>query len=176
MNMNNKSIKLQIRPPIKEDAAAILEYLKIVGGETDNLTFGPEGHPNTIEQEERFIESIGKDDNVIMLLGLVGEQIGAIGSLFGSPRPKLRHSVELGISVKRAYWHMGVATSIIKSMIKWAKEKDHIIQVTLSVVFDNYNAIALYHKLGFVDTGRHARQIKVNDEYKDTIIMALSLK
>lgn len=26
-----------------EDAAALLEYLKIIGGETDNLSFGPEG-------------------------------------------------------------------------------------------------------------------------------------
>lgn len=28
-----------------EDAAALLEYLKIIGGETDNLSFGPEGVP-----------------------------------------------------------------------------------------------------------------------------------
>lgn len=27
------------------DAAALLEYLKIIGGETDNLSFGPEGVP-----------------------------------------------------------------------------------------------------------------------------------
>ena len=27
------------------DAAMLLEYLKKVGGETDNLTFGPEGMP-----------------------------------------------------------------------------------------------------------------------------------
>lgn len=28
-----------------QDAAALLEYLKIVGGETENLSFGPEGVP-----------------------------------------------------------------------------------------------------------------------------------
>ena len=28
-----------------EDAAALLDYLKIVGGETDNLSFGAEGVP-----------------------------------------------------------------------------------------------------------------------------------
>lgn len=27
------------------DAAALLEYLKIIGGETENLSFGPEGVP-----------------------------------------------------------------------------------------------------------------------------------
>ncbi len=28
-----------------EDAAALLDYLKIVGGETENLSFGAEGVP-----------------------------------------------------------------------------------------------------------------------------------
>ena len=28
-----------------KDAAALLEYLKIIGGETDNLSFGAEGVP-----------------------------------------------------------------------------------------------------------------------------------
>ena len=35
-----------------EDAAALLEYLKIVGGETENLSFGAEGVPIPPEAEE----------------------------------------------------------------------------------------------------------------------------
>ena len=31
-----------------EDAAALLDYLKIIGGETDNLSFGPEGVPLSV--------------------------------------------------------------------------------------------------------------------------------
>ena len=37
----------QARP---EDAAQLLAYLKRVGSETDNLTFGAEGLPGTAEQ------------------------------------------------------------------------------------------------------------------------------
>jgi len=37
------------------DAALILEYLKQVGGETDNLTFGSEGLPFSVESEMEFI-------------------------------------------------------------------------------------------------------------------------
>lgn len=40
------------------DAAMLLEYLKQVGGETDNLTFGPEGMPFSIEAEAEFISSM----------------------------------------------------------------------------------------------------------------------
>jgi len=176
MKMSKSAIDLIVRPPVVGDAKAILDYLKIVGAETDNLTFGAEGHPNTVEQEEKFIASIGKDHNGIMLLGLVEDEIIAIGSLFGSSRERLKHSLELGISVKRAYWHMGVASKVIKQMIEIAQTFEHVIQVTLSVIVDNQRAIGLYHKLGFIDTGIHHRHIKVKDKYKDTLIMVLPLR
>ena len=35
-----------------EDAAALIEFLRVVGGESDNLTFGAEGIPVTVEEEE----------------------------------------------------------------------------------------------------------------------------
>ena len=37
------------------DAGKFLEYCKIVGSETDNLTFGAEGLSLTISQEADFI-------------------------------------------------------------------------------------------------------------------------
>lgn len=40
---------MEYRKPIKEDAKNMLEYLKQVGGESDNLTFGKEGLPFTPE-------------------------------------------------------------------------------------------------------------------------------
>ena len=42
--------ELTIRPAHSEDAAAILAYLRQIGAESDNLTFGPEGLPITEEQ------------------------------------------------------------------------------------------------------------------------------
>ena len=38
-----------------EDAAALLDYLKIVGGETDNLSFGAEGVPLAPEEEQAYL-------------------------------------------------------------------------------------------------------------------------
>ena len=42
----------QARP---EDAAQLLAYLKRIGSETDNLTFGAEGLPGTAEQEAAYL-------------------------------------------------------------------------------------------------------------------------
>ena len=38
-----------------EDAAALLNYLKIIGGETDNLSFGPEGVLLDLEAEQSYL-------------------------------------------------------------------------------------------------------------------------
>ena len=37
------------------DAAELLEYLKIIGSESDNLTFGPEGVSFTLDAEKSFL-------------------------------------------------------------------------------------------------------------------------
>ena len=48
-----------------EDAAALLDYLKIVGGETDNLSFGPEGVPLDVEAETQYLAAqVASKDNV----------------------------------------------------------------------------------------------------------------
>lgn len=172
----NKKLNLEIRSPVVADAKDILDYLKVVGGETDNLTFGAEGHPNTVAQEEQFIAALSPSLNQIMLLGLIDGEIIAIGSLFGSNRERMKHSLELGISVKRAYWHQGVATLLINKLIEIARQSHHVIQITLTVISDNHRAKSLYQKLGFKETGIHARQLKINDMYKDTIIMVLPIK
>ena len=46
----------------------LLEYLKQVGGETNNLTFGSEGLPFSVEAEAEFISSIENSCDDIMFL------------------------------------------------------------------------------------------------------------
>ena len=46
--------KIVIREATTEDAKALMEYTKTIGGESDNLTYGSEGMPITLEQEKAF--------------------------------------------------------------------------------------------------------------------------
>ena len=48
---------LILREPDAEDAEAIIEYLNIIGGETDNLLFGRGELNLTVEQEAEYIKS-----------------------------------------------------------------------------------------------------------------------
>ena len=61
-----------------EDAAALLDYLKIVGGETENLSFGAEGVPLDLEAEKDYLRSQCESaDNVQYLAKVDGEIIGS---------------------------------------------------------------------------------------------------
>ena len=46
---------ITIREALAEDASQLIEYMKTVGAETENLSFGGEGLPVSIEQEAAFL-------------------------------------------------------------------------------------------------------------------------
>ena len=89
-----------------EDAAALLDYLKIVGGETENLSFGAEGVPLDLETEQDYLRAQCESaDNVQYLAKVYGEIIGT-ASLNRKPR-RMSHRGEFGISLKKAWWGCG---------------------------------------------------------------------
>ena len=49
---------VNIRKARPEDAENILSLLKIMGGETDNLTFGAAGIPFSVQQEAEYLEGL----------------------------------------------------------------------------------------------------------------------
>ena len=84
------------------DAENVLSYLKMIGGESDNLTFGAEGVPFSIEAEQSFIQSrLDSKKDVLYLVKCNGEIVGngSINSLSG----RMSHRAELGISVRKDY-------------------------------------------------------------------------
>jgi GNAT superfamily N-acetyltransferase len=104
---------VRIRRAVPDDAGAVLRYLRQVGGETDNLTFGSEG-PNLSESEEReYLARVGESDNSLAVVATVGDAI--VGSLTfdGGHRPRLRHAGEFGISVAQAYAGLGIGRALI---------------------------------------------------------------
>lgn len=94
-----------------EDAAALLDYLKIVGGETENLSFGAEGVPLSLEAEQDYLRSQCESaDNVQYLAKMDGEIIGT-ASLNRKPR-RMSHRGVFGISLKKAWWGCGAASAL----------------------------------------------------------------
>ena len=71
MKLNNSLFVIERARP--EEAAALLDYLKIVGGETENLSFGAEGVSLDLEAEQDHLRMQSEStDNVLLMRGAAG--------------------------------------------------------------------------------------------------------
>lgn len=59
---------------------------------------------------------------------------------------------ELGVAVLKQYWSQGIGTMLVSEAIYWYQEFSSLDHLVLDVFSDNERAIALYRKLGFVQT------------------------
>ncbi len=158
-----------------EDAYSIIEYMNGVGGESENLLFGKDEFNFTIEQEEIFISNINNSSNSILLIAKIDEEVVSIGSLTGYSRSKIAHRGEIAISVKKAYWNCGIASMMMKELIRFGKEIANMEVIQLEVKADNKSAIHLYEKLGFKKIGSYEKFFKIGCQYYDAYLMNLYL-
>jgi ribosomal protein S18 acetylase RimI-like enzyme len=168
--------KVEIRKAKGTDAVSILAYLKIVGKESGNLTFGEEGLPLTPEQEVEIIEKTTTLPTSTMIIGFIGTEVAGLANVGGTLRERLKHGADLGISVQKQFWHLGVGKALMQEIIDFAKSTKILTALHLHVRVDNIHAIELYRKFGFKEFGVFPKQIRIDGVYYDTLMMNLDLE
>ena len=164
---------LILRKSTEEDAESMIEYLNIVGGESDNLLFGKNEFRLTVEQEREYIKNINENNNALMLLGIIDNQIVSVSQVSATNRKRIAHNSELAISVKKEYWGMGIGTTVMEVLIDFAKNHETIKTISLGVKASNKKAQHLYEKLGFEKVGVHRNFFNIDGIYDDEILMDL---
>ncbi|HKM42597.1 MAG TPA: GNAT family protein [Limnochordia bacterium] len=167
--------KLIIRKATPDDASHIIAYIDQISRETDYLTFGPGEFGISVDQEIAFIESVQNSDNQLMICAFVDHAIVGQLTFMGGSRPRTRHTGELGVSVLKKDWRLGVGTELIKYSLNWAKETHIVRKVNLRVRSDNAGAIRLYESLGFVYEGKKTREFSVDGIFYDSIHMGIEI-
>ena len=147
--------ELTLRKAEKGDAANILAYLNQIGGESDNLLFGKDGMQMPVEAEEAYIESVNASETSVMLVGLVENEIACVGSISASSRERIAHLGE----------------ALMKELMAFARQTGRLKTIYLGVRDGNDGAIALYHKLGFLEYGRFPGFFQINGQFQDEILM-----
>lgn len=168
-------INITYREAEPSDAGKFLEYCKIVGAETDNLTFGAEGISLSISQEADFIRKFAGNPGSIMLVAFdEGELIGTGAVSVISGKPRFAHRREIAISVRKDYWGKGIGTGLMNLLLDFAKKSGAEV-LELEVRSDNERAIALYKKFGFEKAGQNEKFFKINGEFFSADYMNLYL-
>lgn len=183
-NLSNYSIKeiqlkngqlLIIRKPEVEDAEEMIKYVNMVGGESDNLLFGKDEFHLSVEQEIEHINKISNNPNILMLLGVIDNNIVSVAQISCSGRKRIAHNSEVAISVRKEYWRNGIGSIIMGELIKSAKDHGGIKNISLGVKASNSNAIAMYEKCGFRKAGVHKDFFNINGSFDDEILMDLCI-
>lgn len=167
-------MNITYRTAVPSDAAQLLEYLKQVGSETDNLTFGAAGIPFTVEQEAALLGRIADSPLSSFFLALDGEKIVGNACVDGSANPRMRHRRNLAITVLRDCWGRGIGTGLMERMLAFARESGAEL-ASLEVRSDNERAKALYRRFGFVRFGTFPKFFKIDGNYFGVDCMTLEL-
>ncbi|NLM05828.1 MAG: GNAT family N-acetyltransferase [Tissierellia bacterium] len=158
-----------------EDAQKLLDYMKIIGGETDNVTYGKEGIGLSLEQEENFIRTNRESTTDILLLVKDGDEIVGTGNFTAPKRERLKHRGGIGMTIKKSHWGQGLGSKLLKCLIDFAKNEAKAEIIALEVRTDNERAIRLYEKFGFKIVGRITGLMKIDGKFIDCHMMELIL-
>ena len=150
-------MECNLRNGTESDAQAVLDQFHLTHGETDYLLTYPDENLFDVTQERQFLKEKVESGNEIEIVAEVGNKIvGTAGIEAVGTKYKIRHRAELGLSVAKEFWGLGIGRALTQACIECAKAAGYI-QLELNVSGENARALALYEKAGFVEYGRNSK-------------------
>lgn len=165
---------LRISDATPDDAEEVIAFVNAISTESENITFGPGEFDITIQQERVHFQKIANTDNAIFIVGKIGNEVVSICDFTGGKRPRIKHTGELGLSVRKKYWRKGIGAAMMQYLIEWA-DNNGIRKLNLRVREDNLGAITLYEKMGFLHEGRITREFYIRGSFFSSLHMGLEL-
>jgi RimJ/RimL family protein N-acetyltransferase len=166
-----------LRNGTAEDGQALLDIFNLTHTQTDYLLSYPEESTHTVQQEADFLKQKTESaDEIELLAELDGVIAGCAGIGCVGRKEKIRHRAELGISVDKAYWGLGIGRALTEACIECAKKAGYA-QLELEVVAENRAALSLYENVGFVEYGRNPKGFRSRyTGWQEVVLMRLDLE
>lgn len=153
--------------PIKISDASDINEIRIQDGVREN-TLGI--ITETVMKSENFIRNL--DSNSHQLVAEVQGKVVGVAGLTIMKNPRMKHSADFGISVRREYQGQGIGRKLVEKIIDLADNWLMLIRIELGVLEGNERAVNLYKSLGFEIEGKKKYSIVRNGKYVDEYIMA----
>lgn len=166
-----------IRCAQPDDASSLLAYVRSVAQETGFFVIQPDEFPSTEELERQWIQEHLDHPGKLALAAEVADEIIGSLSFENGPFKRMSHTGTFGISIRRDWRGKGIGTAMLEALLEWAGGNPLIEKVGLAVFSTNTGAIELYTRLGFVEEGRRAKEIKIGPgKYVDEVLMGRFVK
>ena len=161
--------QVQIRPARESDTASACAAVNAVAAEKWYLA-SVDGF--TPEQTRAFLKRV-IDDSLPHVFAVAGEVVGFC-DIIPNPAKGFTHVGRLGMGVRLEWRRQGIGRRLLDACLALAR-KAGLARVELEVYSDNVAAIRLYDSLGFCQEGRKVRGRKLENRYRDVVLMALRL-
>lgn len=185
-------ISFRIREATVDDAARLVKYLRGILkdpmasiADLDEMaldSFREREHLRKLEVNDNGLGIIAVTDEYhlesenIQSSGNKREDLIGFLTLEPTSRRKIKHVVELGMSVRHDLRGRGVGKSLLEFAETWAARNKRIEKIVLNVFSGNEAALKLYKNAGYVVEGILVDQIKIQGKYQDLILMAKNFK
>jgi RimJ/RimL family protein N-acetyltransferase len=150
-----------VRSATPADSALVLDCARDVFETSDFTLTSRDEFRMTLEEETAFVSRLEAHPRQLMLIAHdlpadapPAQFTGILVLTQNTAKRKLRHSVELGMSIRSTHRGRGIGTALLGCAVKWARANPDLLQITLGVYAANAAGLALYRRHGFVEHGR----------------------
>jgi len=161
------STPVTIRRATPDDAASISAIWQVIAAEK---IYSAIDCPFTLEQERAYIASLTEREGVF--LAEHAGRVIAFQSLDLWERfiRAMNHVGTIGTQILPEWRGRGIGKQLAAHTLAFAREHAYE-KLVIFVRASNTNAQAFYRSLGFQACGRFARQVKIEGQYDDEILM-----
>jgi len=167
---------MHIRLLTPDDAEAFW-HLRLEALRNDSASFADSAEEHLRTTVETARERLSKNNPASnFIVGMFEEgKLAATAGFYRYTHNKERHKGHIwGVYVRPESRGKGVASALIKEIVRRARELHGLEQITL-VASANLPAQRLYKALGFESYGIELHSLKIGDQYVDDVLMVLWL-
>jgi L-amino acid N-acyltransferase YncA len=161
-----------VRRASAEDAPAIVAVLRGIASERVHSAIE---RPWTVEEQRRYLTSLSAREAFHVAVAESGEVVGYQSlDLYSPLLTSMAHVGQLGTFLMPGWRRRGAGHALFRETRSFARSSGYrklVIQVRAS----NTSAQSFYVRLGFVECGRLSRQVVIDGQEDDEIIMELFL-
>lgn len=169
----SEDIDVTIREALPEDAQQIVQVSQTIGKQTEFLVMDEFGMNLPVGLLENQLETIYNSQAQLLLVAVVEAEIVGTASVRTSEEKRVDHIGEVGISLLKDYWGMGLGSTLLEELIDWAQQTNQIRRLELTVQKQNKRAIHLYKKYGFQTEAVMKRGARGDDgRFLDVLLMS----
>ncbi|REC33373.1 GNAT family N-acetyltransferase [Enterococcus pseudoavium] len=166
-------VEITLREAIPADAAEVLRVSQQIAAETDFLIMDEVGLCLTEELLSLQLADLYESENNLLLLAFADEKILGMASVKAASEYTVAHIGEIGISILKEYWGIGLGTALLDEVIDWSEQASPLRRLELTVQTRNQRAIHLYQKFGFTTEAKLVRGARdVDGNFLDVLLMS----